>query len=375
MHTVLTLFGTRPELIKLAPVLQTLQGCSELKSIAVCSGQHRELLSPLFDLFSIQVDHDLDVMRPSQTPNEVCARVLTSLDPILAEESPDVVLVQGDTTTALAGAMTAFHRRILIGHVEAGLRTNEKTNPWPEEMNRRLITRLADFHFASTERNQEALLKENVPEKDVFLTGNPVVDALHSILKNSSISPDLQRLLEQTEGTRRIILTTHRRESHGDVLTQNLLTLKAFVEAHDDVALIFPVHPNPQVRETTYTLLDQKPRIYLLPPLPYGDFIPLLARAWLIVSDSGGIQEEAPTLQKPLLILRETTERPEAIECGCAQIVGSDSQKLAHLLELAYQSPEQNPHNPDITNPFGQGDSAKRIVQSLLTVLKDRGPT
>ncbi|HKB36125.1 MAG TPA: UDP-N-acetylglucosamine 2-epimerase (non-hydrolyzing), partial [Gemmataceae bacterium] len=299
-------------------------------------------------------------------------RVLVALEPVLVAEKPDLVLVQGDTTTALGGALAAFHQRIPVGHVEAGLRSGDPLSPYPEEMNRRLITQLATFHFAATPRNRDTLLGEGVSADTVFLTGNPVVDALQTMLAHNTVSTALRELLQATEGFRRLTLTTHRRESFGPVLTANLVALRDFVTAHEDIVLIFPVHLNPQVRGPAADVLGGLPRVHLLPPLDYCDFIGLLARSWLIVSDSGGVQEEAPSLGVPLLILRKNTERLEAIECGGARLAGDDPAHLRALLEEAYRAPGGG-HNG--VNPFGQGDSGKRIAAAVLRIFNGTAMT
>src|SRR5207249_5226058 len=249
---------------------------------------HTVLLYPFVRMFGIRVDHDLRIMEPNQTPNQVCARVLARLDLILDEERPDLILVQGDTTTAMAGALAGFHRRIPIGHVEAGLRSGTAYSPYPEEMNRRLITRLATYHFAATRRNRATLLSEGVPENTVFVTGNPVVDSLHTILERTEVSPVVESLLEATRGLKRMVLTTHRRESFGEVMAANLSVLRSFVARRTDVALLFPVHPNPAVAGPATAILSGRPRIHLIPPFGYADFIVLLSHAWLLVSVSGG---------------------------------------------------------------------------------------
>jgi UDP-N-acetylglucosamine 2-epimerase (non-hydrolysing) len=329
-HSVLTVFGTRPETIKLAPVINHLEkACGRFRTINVTSGQHTTLLYPFVELFRLRIDYDLQVMEPGQTPNGVCSRVLAALDPILAVERPDMVLVQGDTTTALAGAMAAFHHGIPVGHVEAGLRSGNRQSPFPEEMNRRLVGNLASLHFAATPRNRETLLREGIQQDTVFVTGNPVVDALDTTLAGSTASATVDAVLSSTAGMKRIVVTTHRRESFGGYMTESLQILRRFVEAHSDVALLFPVHPNPVVVATTREVLGSHPRIHLLEPLNYHEFLHLLSRAWLIVSDSGGVQEEAPSLGKPLIILRENTERPEAVECGIARLVGQRPDRLA----------------------------------------------
>jgi UDP-N-acetylglucosamine 2-epimerase (non-hydrolysing) len=366
---VLTLFGTRPEIIKLAPVIRELESRpNHFKNIVVSSDQHTSLLQPFVKLFGLRVDHSLNVMRENQTPNEVCARVLTAMDELLKQTQPDIVLVQGDTTTALAGALAAFHRKIAVGHVEAGLRSGNALSPFPEEMNRRLVTQVATFHFAATERNRETLLGEGVDEERIFLTGNPVVDSLNWILENAKPNAAIETIEAKTRGLKLIVLTTHRRESFGEVMSGNLAVLRRFVEEREDVALVFPVHPNPSVVEVSRAELDCHPRIQLIEPLGYEDFIGLLSKAWLIVSDSGGVQEEAPSLGKPLLVLRENTERPEAIESGVARLVGGKPESLAGMLEEVYKDQSWTSHVKQTPNPFGCGNSGKKIADVLSAV-------
>jgi UDP-N-acetylglucosamine 2-epimerase (non-hydrolysing) len=363
---VLTVFGTRPEVIKLTPVIQQLECRSlDFEVVNVSSGQHAELVYPFLTLFGIRVDHDLRVMDFDQTPNQVCSRVLASLDPILLNTKPDLIVVQGDTTTAMAGALAGFHRRIPVAHVEAGLRTGNIYSPYPEEMNRRLITRLATYHFAATARNRDTLLSEGVDQERIFVTGNPVVDSLEVIRSRTVIAPVLKEVLAATQGLRRLVLTAHRRESLGAAMAKNFRVLRNFVEFHDDVALIFPVHPNPAVMEAAAAILATHPRVRLIKPLDYQDFIVLLSHAWLIVSDSGGVQEEAPSLKKPLLILRENTERPEAIESGVARLVGGRPECLAAMLDGVYHDGTWIREIGKVENPFGNGDSGKRIVNII----------
>jgi len=360
---VLCVFGTRPEIIKLAPVLRALDGRCQL--IHVASSQHADLLAPFADAFGVRIDHDLRIMQENQSPSGVASRVLTALDPLLAELAPDLVLVQGDTTTALAGALAAFHRRIPVGHVEAGLRTGDLASPFPEEMNRRLVTRLATLHFAPTRHNVATLRGEGIADDAIALTGNPVVDALRETLARAKPSPSLLAALAPTEGTRLLVLTTHRRESFGYVMAGNLRVLRRFVESHPDVSLAFPVHPNPNVREPTREILAGAPRVHLLDPLGYADFLHLLSRAWLVVSDSGGVQEEAPTLGKALLVLRANTERPEAVEAGVARLVGGDPAKLEATLEELAGDESWLRRVEAIPNPFGDGDAGPKIAAEV----------
>ena len=367
---VLTILGTRPEAIKLAPVIRELETrAPRLQVLNAVSGQHTELVHPFVKLFGLQIHYDLAVMQPNQTPAQVCSRVLALLDPILDREKPDLLLVQGDTTTTLAGALAGFYRRIPVGHVEAGLRSGDSTSPFPEEMNRRLVSRLATYHFAATERNRNTLLAEGVPPAQIFVTGNPVVQALHDLLPRCKPSAATTALLEATSGQRTLILTTHRRESFGDVLAANLRVIRGFVERHSDVAVIFPVHPNPQVTRPAFQILGNHPRVHLTKPLGYEDFIVLLSRCWLIVSDSGGVQEEAPTLGKPVLVIRENTERPEAIAAGVARLVGGSPEALAEMLEEIYREGTWAREMQKVENPFGHPDSGKRIADTIVQLL------
>lgn len=375
---VLCLFGTRPEVIKLAPVLRALKARPALDTVVVSSGQHTSLLYPFLDFFGIQLNVDLQVMQADQTPNEICARVMSGLEPIIREQRPSLILVQGDTTTALAGALTGFHHRIPVGHVEAGLRSGNPLSPFPEEMNRRLVSQVANYHFAATAGNRAALLAEGVPESKIFVTGNPVVDSLTYILHKAKPSARATELLRLTSGKKLIVLTTHRRESFGRVMRQHLRTLREFVQNHPDVAAVFAVHPNPNVRAAAEAELGGQDRFHLVEPLNYPDFIHLLQHAWLLVSDSGGIQEEAPTLRKRLLVLRSNTERPEAVESGVAILVGDEDQsepgRLKHLLDAALTDPGWAERVRTAVNPFGDGHSGENIASILHRELVGSSP-
>lgn len=374
---IMTVFGTRPEAIKLAPIIRALDAeTAHLKTVNVVSGQHEDILDPVIRLFGLRVDRNLHVMRRNQNSNAICSRVMSQLDPILAEERPALVLVQGDTTTAAAAALAAFYRGVPLGHVEAGLRTGNLYSPYPEEMNRRLITRLASYHFAATHGNREALLSEGVERARIFVTGNPTVDSLGAILRRARPSRTLAEILNRTNHLRRVVLTTHRRESFGPTLAHNLTVIRRFADRYADVTIIFPVHPNPAVSASAVGILGGHPRIHLVAPLIYSDFIVLLSRAWLIVSDSGGIQEEAPTLGKPLLVLRENTERPECIASGVAKLVGKDPDRLAKLLDEAHREDSWISRIGAVRNPFGDGQSGQRIrtiIAELLRVEEGHG--
>jgi UDP-N-acetylglucosamine 2-epimerase (non-hydrolysing) len=361
----MTLFGTRPEVIKLAPVIHQLeQRQDSIRTINVASGQHTDLLYPFIEMFGIRVDEDLRLMTVDQDPGALCARIFAAADRIAERESPDLVLVQGDTTTALAGALVGRRRGIPVGHVEAGLRSGNLLSPYPEELNRRFITLLATFHFAATQRNRETLLSEGVGDKSIFVTGNPVVDALQMVLDSKS-GPSASRLLNKVGNRKCIVLTTHRRESFGRVLEENLKILCRFVREHDDVVLVFPIHPNPNVSGPAKAICGGHPRILTTEPLDYREFIQVLSKSWLIVSDSGGVQEEVPSLGKPLLILRENTERSECIEAGMARLVGGRPEALMGMLEDAYQQGSWADSVSTVQNPFGDGDSGERIAQCV----------
>lgn len=359
---ILILFGTRPEAIKLAPVIHELRR-RKIPMTVVSSGQHTNLLAPFLETLDINPDYHLAVMTENQTPNGVLSKTLAELDAIITGEQPQMILVQGDTTTTLAGALAGFNRKIAVGHVEAGLRSGNLHSPFPEEMNRRLISRIASFHFCATQSNVENLIGENIAESRIFLTGNTVIDSLNSILTKLAPSEKIARVLRETENFKRILLTTHRRESFGSKMKRNLLDLKRFVENHSDSCLIFPIHPNPSVKHATEEVLSHNNRIFLLEPLDYIDFITLMKVSWLIVSDSGGVQEEAPSLGIPLLVLRENTERPEALTSGIAKLVGENS--LAEMLEEIYADKSWTKTVKQIKNPFGDGKSAEKIVKII----------
>lgn len=366
---VFCVFGTRPELIKFYPVLVELDRRPEFAATTVLTSQHGELVRPLLDLWKIRVDHDLSVMVPGQSLNKLVSRLLARLDKVFEAEAPDIVLVQGDTASAMAATMSAFHRRIPVGHIEAGLRSGMKNSPFPEEMNRRLVTAMASLNFAPTDRNVQNLLSEGVPADTIFKTGNPVVDAVDLIRGRTPPSGEIAALLDRIAGQRIVLTTTHRRESFGSVMRDRLRVLRRFVEERPDVSLLLPVHPNPEVKDVVARELGGTPRIELLPPLCYPDFLHCLARSWLVVSDSGGVQEEAPSLGKPLLIIRPNTERPEVIEADIARLVGDGADDLREALAEAEAPDSWASRVHPIANPFGQGDSARRIADALSTFL------
>lgn len=368
---IATLFGTRPEAIKLAPVIRVLGAMIEAgtdgRLVNVNSGQHADLVRSVAELFEIRIHHDLDVGRSSQTATDVCAATMTRFDAVLSSITPDLVLVQGDTTTALAGALAAFHRGIPVGHIEAGLRSGAADSPFPEEMNRRVISRIAALHFAATRHNVDTLRSEGVDDAAILLTGNPVVDAVAWVLESAAPAPRADDLLRSLQGKRLVVFTTHRRESFGAPMAERLRALSRFVNAHDDVVVVFPVHPNPDVRRTVAETVVPSDRLRLVEPLGYADFIHLLAAAWLVVSDSGGVQEEAPCFGKPVLVIREHTDRPEAIEAGIGRLVGESPEALIEALRQCYADTEWTTYVRAVPNPFGTPGSAERIARAAYT--------
>ena len=357
---ILTVFGTRPEVIKLAPVIEELRRRG--LEVPVCAtAQHRDMMDQMLEVFSLRPDFDLDVMEEDQSPLGVASRIFETLTPVLEKTRPEWLLVQGDTTTTFAAAWAAFHQRVAIGHVEAGLRTGDKLRPFPEEMNRRLTTALADLHFAPTARAVENLLAEGVPRDRVHLTGNTVVDALHAILKRPVTFADPR--LAQLTG-RVVLVTAHRRESFGRPLEEICRAIADIVESHSDVTVVFPVHRNPAVCRTVEELLGRRERVVLTEPLAYPEFVHLMQRASLILSDSGGVQEEAPSVGTPVLVLREVTERPEAVESGWAELVGTNRALI--VSRAAACLARGKAAQPTSENPFGDGKASARIADLLL---------
>jgi UDP-N-acetylglucosamine 2-epimerase (non-hydrolysing) len=365
MTRVLSVFGTRPEAIKMAPVIRELQSrTAEFESVVCVSAQHREMLDQVLSVFGLTADHDLDLMTPGQTPAQVGSRVLECLPPLLQKISPDVLLVQGDTMTTFTAALAAYLQQITVGHIEAGLRTGDRYRPFPEEMARVLTTRLTAIHFAPTSSARAALLAEGIDEKDVVVTGNTVIDALLQIVKDGYRFAD-PRLAGLDPGRRMVLVTAHRRESFGAPLRSICAAVLALSNEFEGVDFVLPVHPNPDVRKTVEELLGGKANILLIEPIAYEEFVNLMARAHLILTDSGGIQEEAPSLGKPVLVLREVTERPEGIDAGTAVLVGTDprsiEEKARELLteDSAYERMARK------KNPYGDGRASGRIVDKL----------
>jgi UDP-N-acetylglucosamine 2-epimerase (non-hydrolysing) len=368
MIRVLSVFGTRPEAIKMAPVVRALREApARFESLVCVSAQHRSMLDQVLEVFGLEADIDLDLMVPGQSPAGIAAGILERLPPLLRRVQPDVILVQGDTTTTFAAAFAAFLEKVPTGHVEAGLRTGDRWQPFPEEMNRVLTTRIAALHFPPTPAARDALLSEGVPAGDIYLTGNTVIDALLQ-----TVRPDYRfrtPALAALDPRRRLVLvTTHRRESFGPPLRSICAAIRDLAGRFPELEWVLPVHPNPEVKATVEELLCDLPGMHLIPPVDYVEFVHLMSRADLVLTDSGGVQEEAPSLGKPVLVLREVTERPEGVVAGTALVVGTDRGRIVAAASELLTSPEAYARMANAVNPYGDGHASERI----LTALADR---
>lgn len=364
---VLSIFGTRPEAIKMAPLVRQLTHTQGVESLVCVTAQHREMLDQVLALFDLQPDIDLNLMQPDQSLAELTAAVFTHLDPVLGNLRPDWVLIQGDTTTVMATALLAYYHRIQIGHVEAGLRTGDKWQPFPEEINRHIAGVLADLHFAPTKWARHNLLQENVPDERIVVTGNPVIDALQWVAQQPF---DIQKLnipaLMQPE-IDLVLVTAHRRENFGQPLENICLALRQLAERYlERIHLVYPVHLNPNVQEPVHRILGGIPNISLLPPLDYLPLVHLLKHARLVLTDSGGLQEEAPSLGVPVLVMRQKTERPEGIEAGTVRLVGTDTERILSEATRLLDNPQAHAEMAQAINPYGDGHAAERIVQAIL---------
>jgi UDP-N-acetylglucosamine 2-epimerase (non-hydrolysing) len=353
---VMSILGTRPEVVKLAPVIRALQANPYLDSVVCATAQHRDMLDLAMDVFGIVPDIDLDLMRPNQQLHEVTARVVKAVTLTLRDTRPDFVLVQGDTTTAMASAMAAFYEGVPVGHVEAGLRTGDMANPFPEEMNRKVVGTLAALHFAPTPRARNALLREGVREDAILLTGNTVIDALAIALEARQ---------NNAPGRKQILVTAHRRESFGASFEHICEGLRLLAKRNPDIDIVYPVHPNPRVREPVSRYLADLPNVRLSEPLGYAEFVATMRAAYIILTDSGGVQEEAPSLGKPVLVMRDTTERPEAVEAGAAILVGTDAGRIVFECERLLTDDTHYAEMASVQNPFGDGHASERIVEAL----------
>lgn len=364
---VMMVFGTRPEAIKMCPlVLEMRKHPDEIEPLVAVTAQHREMLDQVLHLFGITPDYDLNIMSAGQTLYDVTEKALRGLQKVLEEVKPDLVLVHGDTTTTFAGALAAFYAQVPVGHVEAGLRTGNKYSPFPEEMNRRLTGALADYHFAPTATSKANLLRENVPETNITVTGNTVIDALKTTVKPDYRFDDdnLHKVLES--GKRLILMTTHRRENLGEPMRHVYKALCEVLRTHSDVEAIFPVHKNPKVRQIVNEELGHLPQVHLIEPLDYEPFANLMARVDVVLTDSGGIQEEAPALGKPVLVLRDTTERPEAVTAGTVKLIGTAYEDVLRETNLLLDNPEHYRAMAEAVNPYGDGEACARIVGCIL---------
>jgi len=363
---VLSIFGTRPEAIKMAPLVKALKGDDRFESYVCVTAQHRDMLDQVLKIFDIQPDFDLDIMKDRQTLTDITINALTGLEKVIKELNPDIILVHGDTTTTFVGSLAAFYNKVQIGHVEAGLRTFNKYFPYPEEMNRKLTGAIADIHFSPTSTSKANLLREGVMEEAVFITGNTAIDAL-----KTTVSKDFEFYTEELKrldysGKRIIMVTAHRRENLGEPLENICRALKKIAESHEDVEIVYAVHKNPAVRETVFGILENIPRVHLLDPLDVDEMHNLMDRCFMVLTDSGGLQEEAPSLGKPVLVLRSETERPEAIEFGTLKLAGVNEKDILALAEILLTDEAEYLKMANAVNPYGDGHASARIIDSLL---------
>ncbi|ARP44166.1 Putative UDP-N-acetylglucosamine 2-epimerase [Geobacillus thermodenitrificans] len=360
---VMTIFGTRPEAIKMAPLVLELQKHSEwIEPIVTVTAQHRQMLDQVLEIFGIHPDYDLNIMKDRQTLAGITTRALEGLDDIMRKVKPDLVLVHGDTTTTFVASLAAFYHQIAIGHVEAGLRTWNKYSPFPEEMNRQLTGVMADLHFAPTKKAYDNLIQENKKPESIFITGNTAIDALKTTVKDDYHHD----ILNKIGNDRMILLTAHRRENLGETMRGMFRAIKRLVETYDDIQVVYPVHLNPAVREAAAEVLGDDPRIHLIEPLDVFDFHNFAARAYLILTDSGGVQEEAPSLGVPVLVLRDTTERPEGIEAGTLKLAGTDEDTIYQMASELLTNRNEYEAMAKASNPYGDGQASKRIVEAIL---------
>ena len=382
MKTVMLVFGTRPEAIKMAPLVKTLEShADEFRTLVCVTGQHRQMLDQVLDIFHIRPDFDLNIMRAGQDLYDVTTRVLTGMREVLTTARPDIVLVHGDTTTSMSAALAAFYARIPVGHVEAGLRTHDVLSPWPEEMNRQLTARLATYHFAPTPLSRENLMAENVPDERIRVTGNTVIDALHWVVgyirADTRLGADLENHLRQagydvsrlTGGRRLVLITGHRRENFGTGFLSMCRAIKALTERYPEVDFVYPMHLNPNVRQPIHDVfgsdLTNLGNMYFIEPLEYLSFVYLMEKSHIVLTDSGGIQEEAPGLGKPVLVMRDTTERPEAVRAGTVKLVGTDFDRIVSEVTTLLDKPSAYRRMSQAVNPYGDGHACERIVDAL----------
>ena len=362
---VMLVFGTRPEAIKMCPLVNELKKDSRFEVKVCVTAQHREMLDSVLEIFSVKPDYDLNIMSHGQTIVDISSRVLTGVDKIIKQDKPDIVLVHGDTSTTLNAAMAAFYNKVLVGHIEAGLRSGDINSPYPEEFNRKLVGNFADLHFAPTKGNIENLLKEGVESKKIYLTGNTVIDALLEVIKKDYVYEDENLNKIDFDNKKIILLTCHRRENWGDPMENIFKAVKEVIETESDVEVIFPMHKNPAIRELAKNIFKEDSKIHLIEPLDYEPFANLISKSYLIMTDSGGIQEEAPALGKPVLVLRTETERPEAVEAGTVKIVGVSREKIVDETKKILNSKDEYEKMANAINPYGDGKACEKILAIL----------
>lgn len=359
---VMTVFGTRPETIKMAPLVKELKSRDEIETIVCVTAQHRQMLDQVLHAFQIEPDYDLDIMKQGQTLSDITTRVLQGFEEVIKKVKPDIVLVHGDTTTTFAGALAAFYNQVAIGHVEAGLRTYNKYSPFPEEANRQFVGVVSDMNFAPTQKSRDNLLKEGKKEETIIVTGNTAIDAL-----KTTVREDYQHeIIDWIGSDRMIMLTAHRRENLGEPMRHMFKAIKRIIEKHEDIKVVYPVHLNPIVVQTAEEIFGDCDRVKLIKPLEVLDFHNLLNKSYLILTDSGGIQEEAPSLGKPVIVLRDTTERPEGIEAGTLKLAGTDEEVIFSMIDELLSDEEEYARMSHASNPYGDGHASERIVDAII---------
>ena len=365
---VMTIFGTRPEAIKMAPLVKELKSREEIECTVCVTAQHRQMLDQVLEAFNIVPEYDLNIMSEGQTLSDITSRALKGLENVIKEIKPDIILVHGDTTTTFAGALAAFYNQVDIGHVEAGLRTWNKYSPYPEEMNRQMVGVMADMHFAPTENSKKSLLNEGKSPENIYVTWNTAIDALETTVKENYEHP----IFDWIENDRMILLTAHRRENLGEPMRHMFKAIKRVVDEHDDIKVVYPVHLNPKVKAVADEILGNNERIKLIEPLEVIDFHNFINKSYIILTDSGGIQEEAPSLGKPVLVLRDTTERPEGIDAGTLKLAGTDEKTIYELTTELLDNKETYEKMSKASNPYGDGNASKRIVNEIIKKYSNR---
>ena len=363
MIKVMSIFGTRPEAIKMAPLVKELERRKEIESIVCVTAQHRQMLDQVLETFNIKPDYDLNIMKQGQSLSEITSRALTGLESVIKDVKPDIVLVHGDTTTTFAGALAAFYNQVAIGHVEAGLRTYDKYSPFPEEMNRQMVDCMTDLYFAPTIVSKENLLKEDIQEEKIFVTGNTAIDAMSTTVKNDYTHPELEWI---KPNEKMILLTAHRRENLGEPMRHIFKAIRRIVDEFDDVKVIYPIHLNPLVRNVANEVFAGCDKVKLIEPLEVFDFHNFQNKSYIILTDSGGIQEEAPSLGKPVLVLRDTTERPEGISAGTLKLVGTDEETIYAETKKLLTDNKEYEKMSHASNPYGDGHASERIVDAII---------